>query len=284
MFSCFNPEKTLGRRCEWRGGNLQDFVRQFNQSRETTYELEECLDAPKPGIPSPSLKQPEVLLKGRRNERRMVIERKQVVAESYAMHHGNLHVLYDIIPEALAPHLGDALYAVELNDASLQGKRIRDVRAAAREITDQVIANLAGVKGGAIIGSQQPFPWRFGRVPEHMRDDNAPEIGVGVQVYDSDALADDPKTFLRQVGEAYAETKKVLERVLAEAEPKFVAYRDHLKIVVLEFYGDISLLGEEDVKRMVTEVELPALIDEVWVARHEWTSTWDYEIGYERVR
>lgn len=83
--------------------------------------------------------------------------------------------------------------------------------------------------------------------------------------------------------EAYAETKGVLERVLADAAQKFVTYGNHLKIVVLKLDGDTGLLGEDDVKRMVEEAELPALIDDVRVARHEWTSERDY-VGYERVR
>jgi hypothetical protein len=284
MFSCFNPEKTPGRRCEWKGGNLRDFAREFNRSRGTDYELEECLDAPKPGTPSLAIKQPEVLLKGRRGERPMVIERKQVVAESYAMHHGNLHVLCDMIPEALAHHFGDALYALELDDGSLRGKRKREVQAAALEIVGHVIANREGVRGGAVIGNRHPFPWRFTKVPAHARDDNAPEIGIGVQIHSSSATASEPQALLRQVEEAYGETKRVLEQRLAEAEPKFLAYRDLLKILVLEFYGDRSLLDEDDAMRMVQEAKLPALIDEVWVAQPVWVSEWNYEIGYERVR
>lgn len=284
MFSCFNPDKRPGRRCEWKGGNLQEFVSQYNRECGTTYVLVECLDAPKSVTQQAGLKQPEVLVEGSRGERPMVIERKQVVAESYATHHSNLHVLYEAVPESLAPHLGDALYVLEVTDAGLRGKWKGDVKAAVEEISDHVLANLQSVRGGTAIGGQRPFPWRFSRVPAHARDDDAPEVGIGVQIHGSDTPADDPKTLLRQVAEAYAETKKLLERVLAEAEPKFVAYQDHLKVVVLEFYGDRNLLDEDDARRVVGEVELPALIDEVWVARPEWVSEWDYEIGYDRAR
>jgi hypothetical protein len=284
MFSCFNPDKTPGHRCEWKGGNLQVFVSQYNSECGTTYVLAECLDVPKAGTQQSGLKQPEILLRGGRGERPMVIERKQVVAESYAMHHDNLHVLYEIIPETLAPHFGDALYALEVWDHSLQGRRKRDVQSAAREIAGHVVTHLEGVKGGAVVGSRHPFPWRFGRVPAHARDDNAPEVGIGVEIHGSGDLFGEPQALLRQVEEAYAETKGVLERRLAEAWPKFLTYQNLLKVVVLEFYGDRSLLDEDDAKRMVAEVELPALIDEVWVAKHDWVSEWDYEIGYERVR
>lgn len=284
MFSCFNPDKTPGHRCEWKGGNLQEFVKQYNQKCGTTYELVECLDAPKQGVQQSGLKQPEVLLKGRRNEKPMVIERKQVVTETYAMHHGNLHVLYEMIPEALTPYFGDALYALEIADASLRGKWKRDVQVAAREISEHVIANLENVKGGTAVGGRRPFPWRFGLVPAHARGDNAPEIGVGVEIHGSGDLSDEPQALLRQVEEAYVEMKRVLEQRLAEAEPKFLTYQDYLKVVVLEFYGDRSLLDEDEAKKMVAEVALPALIDEVWVAQHDWISAWDYEIGYGRVR
>src|SRR2546423_3047501 len=275
MFSCFNPDKTPGHRCEWKGGNLQAFVSQYNRKLGTSYVLAECLDAPRRGVQQPGLKQPEVLLRGGRGERPMVIERKQVVGESYAMHHGNLHVLYDMVPESLAPHFGDALYALEVRDESLRGRRKKEVQAAAREIVDRVIAGRRQVKGGAPVGSDQPFPWRFGRVPEHSRDENDPKVGVGVHVYSSDALNDDLQNAVRRVEEAYAETRKVLEQRLAEAAPKFVTYQDHLRVVVLEFYGDRSLLDEDDAKRMAAEVELPALVDEVWVAPHTWASAYD---------
>ena len=101
---------------------------------------------------------------------------------------------------------------------------------------------------------------------------------------DRTCLFGEPRALSRRVKEAYDQTKKMLERQLAEAEPKFISYVDHLKVVVLEFYGDRDLLGEDDARQMIKEVELPALIDEVWMARHEWVSEWDFEIGYERAR
>lgn len=284
MFSCFNPDKTLGHRCEWKGGNLQEFVSQYNRKCGTTYVLAECLDAPKPGVQQLSLKQPEVLLQGGCGEKPMVIERKQVVGEAYALHHGNLHVLYEMVPESLSLHFGDAVYALEINEESLRGRRKKEVQAAASEIADRVIAERQRVKSGATIGSNQPFPWRFSRVPDHSREENDPEAGVGIHVYGSNAFDNDPQSAVRRVEEAYTETRKVLEQRLSEAAPKFVMYQDHLKVVVLEFYGDRSLLDEDDAKKMVAEIKLPALIDEVWVAQHAWVSAWDYEIGYERVR
>ena len=186
MFSCFSPEKTPGSRCEWMGGNLKHFVRQFNEARGTTYELEQCLDVPAPGPQSITSKQPEVLLKGHLEERPMVIERKQVIAESYAIHHDNQHVLFDLIPRELAPHFGDALYCLEVSDVGLQGKRKRDVRVAAGSITERIIADQERVRSGAVIGDSEPFPWSFRRVPDHPRDDDAPDRGVGVQIHRPD--------------------------------------------------------------------------------------------------
>ncbi len=148
----------------------------------------------------------------------------------------------------------------------------------------RVIAGRQGVRGSAAIGDDRPFPWRFGRVSEQSREENASETGVGVHVHSSNDLDDDPQGAVRRVEEAYAETKKVLEQRLAEGALKFVTYPNCLRVVVLEFYGDRSLLDEDDSKRMLAEVELPALIDEVWVAQHDWISAWDYEIGYERAR
>ncbi len=91
MFSCFNPNKRPGPKCEWQSGNLRVFVKQFNEDRGTTYDLKECLDVAACGASS-SLdnsahdKQPEVLVTGSQGEQPMVIERKYVVSESYAKH------------------------------------------------------------------------------------------------------------------------------------------------------------------------------------------------------
>jgi hypothetical protein len=55
------------------------------------------------------------------------------------------------------------------------------------------------------------------------------------------------------------------------------------KVVVLEFYGDLMLLDEDDAKEIVSEMILPPAIDEVWISTPQWISESDYEIGYERL-
>lgn len=98
-----------------------------------------------------------------------------------------------------------------------------------------------------------------------LRDGNSPDIEIGVRIHKSNTLAGDPQAFERQVEEAYVETKMMLERGFAEAEPKFITYQNHLEVVVLEFYGNCDLLNDGDTNRMLTEIDLSALVDEVWV-------------------
>lgn len=283
MFSCFNPNKTPGGKCEWREGHLQEFVRQLNQDRGTTYQLAECLDVPTPGKPMLGDKQPEVLVIGM-HEQPMVIERKQVVSQSYAKHHANQHLIYDTIPELLAPHLSGALYLLEIEDSSLLEKTKLTLQTEALQIVDQVKANLRSIIDGQSIADSTPFPWRFGVVPESLRDDSAPTAGIGINIKSKSIFDQEPSDALRFIELARTEYRELVEYCLTEAEPKFRNYSNHRKVVLLEFYGDRWLLDEDDMREIVAKAQLPSLIDEVWMAVPEWVSESDYEVRYEQVR
>ena len=58
-----------------------------------------------------------------------------------------------------------------------------------------------------------------------------------------------------------------------------------MKVVVLEFCGDTSmLLLEEDIRRIVKEGDLPPSVDQVWLGYPEWVSNSQTDVGYERIR
>jgi hypothetical protein len=281
MFSCFNPNKTPGARCEWQGGNLRNFVKQLNEDRGTTYTLKECLDVGRCGTSSTRDKLPEVLVTGSQGEQSMVIERKQVVTETYAKHHANQHLVYEIIPEVLLPHLNGDLYALEIDDCDLRDKTKYKLQAQVQEIADQVVAKLRVVIEEEAIAGDKPFPWRFGRVHSIDRDESTPDAGIGVNIRTRSIFRTNRLNLIEQTR---AEYKELVQRRLAEASPKFETYLNYRKVVVLEFYCDWWLLDEDDAREMVTEITLPPLIDEVWMTIANWITECDYEVAYERVR
>jgi hypothetical protein len=281
MFSCFNPDKRVGPKCEWQGGNLRNFVEQLNQNRGTTYALKECLDVAACGSFSSGDKQPEVLVTGSQSEQPMVIERKRVVSEAYAKHHANHHLIYETIPELLLPQINGDLYALEIDECDLRDKPKRKVQAEAEEIADLVLARRGLVVQGQAIAGNKPFPWQFGRVHPIDRDESMPDTGIGVQIKVRDLFN---RSWLSLIEQTRAEYRRLVDRRLAEASPKFEYYVVHRKVVVLEFYGDWRLLDEDDARQIVSEATLPPIIDEVWITIPEWVSESDYEIAYERVR
>jgi hypothetical protein len=280
MFSCFNPNKTPGPKCEWQGGNLHNFVKQLNEEAGTTYTLKECLDVAVCGTSSARDKQPEVLVTGSQSEQPMVIERKQVVSESYAKHHANQHLIYDTIPKVLLPHLNGDLYALEIDDCDLRDKTKFKVQAEVLQIANQVLAGLDVLVQGQAMAGNKPFPWHFGRVHPINRDESMPDAGIGVNIKTSGIF----NNRLSLIEKTRAEYNELVEYWLAEAAPKFETYLNHRKVIVLEFYGDWWVLDDDDTRKMVSEARVPALIDEVWIAIPEWISESDYEIAYERVR
>jgi len=49
--------------------------------------------------------------------------------------------------------------------------------------------------------------------------------------------------------------------------------------------GDSSSgISVKDIGGLVVAAELPTEIDEVWVAYPNWTSQWDYEYAWKRMR
>jgi hypothetical protein len=236
------------------------------------------------GRPSLETISRKLLVIGSRDEQPMVIERKLVVTESYAKHHANQHLIYNTIPDLLMPHLSGDLYALEIDDFDLRDKTKLTIQVEAMQIVDNVLADVAlAIQGNSISGSS-PFPWRFGRVPEFFRDESAPRAGIGVIINTQSIFDREPSDTLSLIEQTDAEYRKLVDRRLGEAQRKFLTYVDHRKVVVLEFYGDWWLLDEDDARKIVREVGLPPLIDEVWITNPEWVPESDYEIVYEQVR
>jgi hypothetical protein len=187
-----------------------------------------------------------------------------------------------MIPELISPHFGKDLYLLEINDFDLRDKAKSKIHAEIRQIADQVIAKKGLVVEGRSISGSSPFAWRFKRVPLIDRDETMPNAGIGVTIHGNRVVFDE--NIIVVSGRVREEYRDLVNRCLAEAGLKFEMYLDHRKVVVLDFYGDLMLLDEDEAREIVREMTLPPTIDEVWISTPQWISESDYEIGYERVR
>ncbi len=121
--------------------------------------------------------------------------------------------------------------------------------------------------------------------PYEMRMRRKQVFGIYISSKDIQDILDlKPEESRLVIDKARNDCREILVRRLSEAEEKFRAYRDHLKVVVLECYGPWWALDENDVAIFLSQEALPPLIDQIWVAIQDWVSEWDYEIGYKRLR
>jgi len=266
MFWCLPPSG----KCEW--ANLKEFARQFNEQYGSEYRLSRCLD-----VSDNSRPQPEVLLEAP-GEIPMVIERKAVVwPPDYFKYHRTEHEFRDLFLHQISGQFDGDLYALRVQADSLRGNK-QQVQEWAMIIAREVLQNRTVILTGGHLRRSSPFPWSFGRYPEFLRDESTPEAGVGVDIVGPLSDDFDVANYQAQIDGAMRQ----LNKVLSTTTGKFAGYSGSLKIVVLEFYGDF--LSEETAKELVAQAEVPAVVDQVWVARPDWVSPFDWQIAYDRVR
>jgi hypothetical protein len=144
---------------------------------------------------------------------------------------------------------------------------------------DEVVAK--SEKG---IRRSEPIPWRFRELKPWETDETAPKAGVGTSVVGSDKWGD-PAGIMARNESAKTGYSEELDRLAMDAGLKFVKYANCQRILVVQFYGDDSFyLDDEDITGIVQSAEIPVVIDEVWVANHEWVSIDDYVVTWEHVR
>lgn len=272
FFWCLPPSG----KCEW--ANLRHFVKKFNVEYKATYRLAKCLD-----VLDSSQPQPEVFLDGN-GDRPMVIERKALVwPHDYFKYHRTEHDFAEKIHELLNAHFTEGAYALEVNASSLRGNKTQ-INSFCESIADLIIKNkIKAITVG--MRSNSPIPWTFRPLSEIEYDDDTPQSGIGVFVIGNLLYNDDISKFRAIKQKAITDISKKISELLIAAEKKFNKYTNCLKIVVLEFYGtQAEILNDEDVVRIITEVHIPSAIDQIWIAKPEWISEYDWQISYDRVR
>ncbi len=267
IFSCFPPQG----KCEW--SHLKVFVGHYNSIYGKSYTRSECLDVEKRNT-----KEPELLLEAP-GEIRIVVEHKSVIwPPKHMSDHSNEHYLCERICHLLGDQFKDSVYQLIVNAGSLKGKRKREVGGLAEQIAQVVLSNETKAKSQRGIGDLKPTPWRFRSLSPYEKNETVPETGIGLKV----RL---PLETFQSVEIAKSGYGEEFERLATDAAEKFVDYADHLRLLLVQFYGDSSFtLGDEDVIEIIQSAQVPEIIDQVWLAQQNWVGENDYEIAWERVR
>ena len=273
FFHCLPPES----KCEW--AHLHRFVTLFNSVRGKAYKKVACLDRENPGQ-----KEPEFLLEAP-GETPLVIEHKSISWPPYHLSdHSNEHELFERVVDALRSQFNDSVYQLTVREESLTGKKKREVQHIAKQIVEAVLSDEVVAKSEKGIRRREPIPWRFSPLEPWETDETTPKTGVGISVVGSDNWGD-PAEIVARNESAKTGYLEELERLAMDAGQKFAKYANCQRILVVQFYGDDSFyLDDEDITGIVQSAEIPVVIDEVWVANHEWVSIDDYVVTWEHVR
>lgn len=269
ILECLPPKATA--RCEWQ--HIAGFVSHFNDTHGKSYALSTCLD-----VVNRAGKEPEALLVAP-GETPMVIERKSVGLDDHFRDHGNEHIFRQAIFERLRNSFNDALYLLSVHERHLHGKKKREVEKFAEQIADTILSKIPLAKSPRGIEGDG---WNLGRTAP---DDDTPSCGIGVEISGGwifDFTTNHSETLREESG--YDQS---FQSIADNAAQKFVKYADHLKILLVEFYGGFSItvdLSDDDIREIIQYAPLPALIDQVWVAKGKWVGLNDYAIEWERVR
>ena len=264
---CFPPQTD----CEW--VNLRDFVIQFNTAYGKAYAKTECLDKDN------SRKQPEVLLQAP-GEKDIVIERKSVVwPTTYLRDHSYEHEFDRHMRKLLGNEFRDAAYQLTVREASLKGKKQREVAQYAAQIVEEILSRRTEAKSCGI-GSREPIPWCFRPLASHELEYDEPRTGIRFTVIGKSSTAFDKGADSESIKAGYAGE---FQRTLEKAAPKFAEYTDCLKLLLVQFFGDSSSILDEDIIEIIKSARLPKVIDQIWLALEDWVSESDYEIAWQRV-
>lgn len=249
---------------------------QYNSTYEKTYARSACLDVEKRNT-----KEPEVLLEAP-GETPIVLEHKTVVwPPTYLSDHSNEHEFSRRIASSLAGQFDSEAYLLTVNAESLKGSRKRKVLELTGQIVEIILLHEVSAKSQAGIRSREPIPWQFRPLSPADIDYDEPDTGIRIEIVDS-LEASDPYEFIQRVEAATKGFANQLERAAEPAAEKLARYPRHLKLLLVQFCGD-DLLDKEDFVKMIHSEQLPEVIDQLWLAKPDWVSEYDYETIWERI-
>lgn len=270
LFSCKPPPQ----KCEW--DILRNFVAHYNRVYDKSYTHSECLDRNNSTEP-----EPELLLEAI-GETPIVLERKAVVwPYLYIRDHSNEHLFFDIIQDLLGNEFRDNPYRLLIGAIYLKSKKKKEIEKMAQSIARTILSNIDKVKRDSGFSFTEPFAWLVHPTPFEQRDETSHNAGLSL-IITEDFSQEVPS--LSQQGETQKGLCATLEQKAEEAARKFESYRNCIKIFIVEFYSDDPIITDEYIIKTVRSARIPAIIDQVWVAKPEWASEEKYEILWDRLR
>lgn len=281
LFCCLPPDT----KCEW--ANLQRFVDDYNSAHGTAYSHTDCLDVSERNSP-----QPEVLLDAP-GEQSLVVERKSVAwpPGEYFADHRHERELANLVLDQIHTADGsfsESLFELTVPAAALKGKTKGEIRAAARQIADQIRSSRDAAKSQRGVADRQPIPWHFGPARSVDEDERQSGAWLRVQVVDAELdFGSSPDEFRRQRKSAREGYAAEFRRCAEAATKKFAAYGHCRRVLAVQFFGSSWMadrVSDNELVEIVRTGEISTAIDEVWVAYHEWVSASDYEVAWRHVR
>ena len=254
----------------------------YNSVYGKVYTRSKCLD-----VERRNTKEPELLLEAP-GETSIVLEHKSVVwpTRHLADHH-NEHHLFGVFKhrlDLLGNPFKDSAYQLRISANALKGKRKGEVSRFAEQIAQVVLSDQPKAKSQCGIGVQKPISWRFRPLLPHERDETVPETDVVLEVRGT-AESDELSEIFQGIERAKYGYTEEFERLAENATEKFARYADCMKLLLVQFHGDSSvMLPDEDIIGIIQSAQLPEMIDQVWLAHPDWVSEYDYEIEWDHVR
>ena len=263
-------------KCEW--SELRGFVDHYNATYGTSYMRKRCLDRE-----IRDRKAPELLLESP-NEIPIVIERKSVAwPPKYLPSHSNEHHLFQCVTSALGDTFRDGAYELTVRWDYLKEKSKKEVTHIADQIIREVLSNTTHAKTQRGVDGKVPAPWNFRLLGPDDLNDSKSWVGVRVSITEP-MVFDGPSTMCEDSNEAKIGYMREFEQAAKAAAAKFAEYPDCLKLFLVQFHGDTSYLEDDDIITIIKSVQLPDMVDQVWLAAHDWVGEDDCEVVWNRVQ
>jgi len=180
----------------------------------------------------------------------------------------------------LKPHFPESLYQLRIREQSIRGLKKSVIRNIAKEIASEILKIKGETSILSQISAQKPIAWAFGPLPEDQRDDTTPQNGIGLLILGENQLSMDFSAVKHTAKVGFAEAYTL---ALSAATLKFDNYPNSLNIFLVHFHGDNSFLSDSDVRDIVKSAGLSGNIKEVWCAKPDWVSEYNYTVAWERV-
>jgi len=261
-----------GDKCEWK--KLKGFVDHYNEVNGTSFVLDTCLD-----VVNNSTKQPEVLLKDELSGREMVIEHKITVwPPKYMESHRAHHFFMKNLSEVISPYFYDELYAIDINIKDIEVKK-SDKMLIISSLVEQILFYKNKLSDVYSITGMIPIHWVARKANAFEKENVDGSYGIIINInnfFTTNHLIDmETVTF---------EIQKMLNKHFKSIIEKFKDHGHCHKVFVTEACGDAMVINHKVLAEIISNMDIPCCIDEVWIEFSEWLDDKDNISSYLKVK